>query len=1023
MAPMAERDGPTGSMTDGEGRASVTGPGVQAPTGVSPGAPPSAGFAGVVDPALLDAVLERVDDVVLVLDREDRIAYVSPGIDGLLGWRPDEVVDRPVRDFVSDEVSESTLDVVGHRGGAHDAITRVRARTADGAGRDVAVLAGGRRTVPHGGWWSLVLRAVAGPNDHLDAIRARLAFEDLQTRVASAFVDLAADEIDDGVLAALSEIGRWAVADRAWLYLVDDQRRSLELVHEWLADGVSPRPGLWRNPLQASLGGWLSMLRELEPVYLPRVGDLHPSWTGERAFLDDAGTRSMLAVPVADGGRLVGVIGFDSVSAERMWADDNVSVLESTAGILAQALARRDVERRLTTAFDRAPLGMAVLGVDGGHLEVNDAYVELFERSEEELLGRTLVELVVTDDRPEVLRRHRQLVDGHADRSDADVRVAGIGDHHVWLRLHVSAVRDAEGSVVYLLVHAEDITLRHLQELELRASEERYRTLVENSPAIVSRFDRDRRLVYMSPAFESLGSPGGAELIDRAVERLGDLGEAPEWLAAIDHVLRTGERIDREWHLDEGGERRWFQSRAVPELDDDGAVAHVLVMNTDITALKRSEAELAHQALHDPLTGLANRSMLEDALGALLRGAPPPGSLAVLFLDLDRFKVVNDSLGHGAGDQLLTEVARRLRLVLPASSTLARLGGDEFVLLLEQIDGAERALEVAADVHRVLASPVPVGGTEVTPTASIGIATLADHHDSVDSLLRDADAAMYLAKARGRHRTEVCDDALRDASGRRIEMERHLRRSLDVGRFAVHYQLEVALDPDGGERVVGVEALARWDHPERGLLEAGAFIELAEETGLILELGRWVLGEACRQAGRWQEQAPHRDLTMRVNLSPRQLAQPDLVDAVIEALTRSGLDPSSLCLEITETALMDDPEHGARVLTELHDLGVRLAVDDFGTGYSSLAQLKRFPVDVLKIDRSFVTGLGTGSEETAIVEAIVSMARALDLEVVAEGVERTGQLEELRRLGCQRAQGFLFGRPQPPEQVEDLLPM
>ena len=982
---------------------------------------PSDAFAAVVDPALLDGLLERVDDVLLVIDGEDRVAYIGEGVEDLLGWRRDQVVDRPVRDFVDEATAESTLDVIGYRGGPATASTRVRVRAADGATRDVLVLAGVLRGVGERGWWSLVLRPVAGAGAHLDALRQRLAFEDLQTRVASTFVQLAAGEIDDGVGRALAEIGRWAGADRAYVLLVDDRRRVLEAAHEWTADGVDPRPEHWRRPHQAALPGWLGALRSLEPIYLPRVADLDPEWRGERDFLTDAGTRSMLAVPMADQGRLVGCIGVDSVTQERTWADDHLSVLASAAGIIAQALARRDAEQRLTTAFDRAPLGMAVLGVDGRHLEVNDAYLELVDRPASEVLGHTLLELVARQDRAELLTRHRALVEGRVERDDAEVRVAGQGDRHAWLRLHVSAVRDDDRSVRYLLVHAEDITLRHLQELELRASEERYRTLVENSPAIVSRFDRDLRLVYLSPAFDALGHDGEAA-VGRTLELLGDPERVPQWLSTIRHVLTTGERVDSEWELDVGGDRRCFQSRAVPELDDDGRVAHVLVMNTDITALKRSEAELAHRALHDPLTGLANRSLLEDALGAVLRTGPAPGSVAVLFLDLDRFKLVNDSLGHTAGDELLGEVARRLTRVVPEQATVARLGGDEFVVLLAEVEGLAQTLDVAEAVHRVLDAPLAVAGTEVTTTTSIGIAVLADHHDAVDGLLRDADAAMYLAKARGRHRTEVCDDALRDAAGRRLEMERHLRRSLDVGRFEVHYQPEVAIGSDGRDRVVGVEALARWDHPERGLLEAGDFIELAEETGLIVELGRWVLGEACRQAGRWLDDRPGAELTVRVNLSPRQLAQPELVDGVVEALARSGLPPAALCLEITETALMDDPVHGARVLTELHDLGVRLAVDDFGTGYSSLAQLKRFPVDVLKIDRSFVVGLGVEAEETAIVEAIISMARALGLEVVAEGVERPEQLDELRRLGCHRAQGWLWARAEPPGQVVRHLP-
>jgi len=442
------------------------------------------------------------------------------------------------------------------------------------------------------------------------------------------------------------------------------------------------------------------------------------------------------------------------------------------------------------------------------------------------------------------------------------------------------------------------------------------------------------------------------------------------------------------------------------------------VMSTEITPLKRSEAELAHRAMHDPLTGVANRLLLEQVLTHhLLDEALEPGSLAVLFLDLDRFKLVNDSLGHHAGDELLAAIADRLVALVPASAMVARLGGDEFVVLLTEVASLATAAGVAERIHAEVSVPVRVASTEVTPTVSIGIAVHGPEHLDAGSLLGDADSAMYLAKARGRHRTELCDDDLRTQAGKRLDLERHLRGSVDDGGLLVWFQPEMAIAGPRAGTAVGLEALARWQHPERGLLEAGAFIELAEETGLILEVGRWVLIEACRQLGAWLEADPSLDLAVRVNLSPRQLAQADLVDVVVGALSEGGVAPHRLCLEVTETALMDDPDHGARVLADLHDLGVRLAIDDFGTGYSSLAQLKRFPVDVLKIDRSFVDGLGTDPGDTAIVEAILSMAAALDLEVVAEGVETEVQLAELLRLGCERAQGYLWARAEPADTV------
>ncbi len=580
----------------------------------------------------------------------------------------------------------------------------------------------------------------------------------------------------------------------------------------------------------------------------------------------------------------------------------------------------------------------------------------------------------------------------------------------VWLRLHISGVRARDGKLRYTVSHAEDITERHRQELELQASEQRYRTVVESSPAIIARFDRDLHLVYLSPAYEQLTGISVSEVIGHTASIFG-VADEQQWTLALERVISSGESLDTEWEFEVSGKPMWFQSRAVPEFDEEGLVEHVLVMNTDITALKRTEAELAHQALHDPLTGLANRALLIDQLTRILaRRKRIAQAVGLLFLDLDRFKVVNDSLGHTAGDHLLVAAAARLSSALRPTDTVARLGGDEFVVLIDDFSDPRDPIMLAERIHAVLKEPVVVDGTEVFTTVSIGIAVATGPDDTAGGLLRDADAAMYLAKARGRDRYEIFDENLRTQATERLQTETHLRRAVEMGEIEVYYQPELSLDSGV---MLGCEALARWHHPVGGLLEAGAFIELAEDSGLIIDLGAWVLTEACRQAGVWRRERPDFPLTMRVNLSARQIAQSDLVDQVVTALEGAGIEPSSLCLEITETALMSDPAAGLKVLQDLHELGVELAIDDFGTGYSSLSYLKRFPVDVLKIDRSFVDGLGDDPDDTAIVTAIISLGRALGLRAVAEGVETRRQLDELRRLGCDRAQGFMFARPRP----------
>ncbi|MDX6641353.1 MAG: hypothetical protein QOF12_2364 [Solirubrobacteraceae bacterium] len=435
---------------------------------------------------------------------------------------------------------------------------------------------------------------------------------------------------------------------------------------------------------------------------------------------------------------------------------------------------------------------------------------------------------------------------------------------------------------------------------------------------------------------------------------------------------------------------------------------------------KRVEVELAHQALHDALTGLPNRGLFLDRLAqALARIGRHSSALAVLFCDLDRFKVVNDSLGHGAGDMLLVDVARRLEDVLRAGDTAARFGGDEFVILCEDISGAHQAIAVADRVSEVLAAPFVVGDDEVFVRTSIGIAMAAGQQARPESLVRDADAAMYRAKERGGGVYEVFDDEMRARAVKRLEIENALYRALDRGEFLLHYQPQVSLATGA---VAGLEALVRWQHPERELVMPGEFIASAEETGLIIEIGEWVLREACEQAARWALlRGAGPPVRLSVNLSARQCAHPDLVGLVATALRESGVDPATICLEITETAVMADMEATVEVLDQLRALGVTLAIDDFGTGWSSLRALQRFPVDEVKIDKSFIDGMARDPQEAAIVAAIISLSHALGLRTVAEGIESVSQVDRLRALGCDLAQGYFFWRPASAAELSPLL--
>jgi diguanylate cyclase (GGDEF)-like protein/PAS domain S-box-containing protein len=439
----------------------------------------------------------------------------------------------------------------------------------------------------------------------------------------------------------------------------------------------------------------------------------------------------------------------------------------------------------------------------------------------------------------------------------------------------------------------------------------------------------------------------------------------------------------------------------------------------DITERIRLEQELAHQAFHDSLTGLANQALFRDRVThALTRAARLQTELAVLFLDLDDFKTVNDSLGHTAGDALLVAVAERLRDCLRGTDTAARLGGDEFAVLIE---GVGEAAEVTALAERLIAAlkePFVIAGRDIVVGTSIGIAFDETHIDT-GQLLRNADIAMYTAKRGGKGRYEIFQGDMHTAALDRLEIQADLRRALDQRELTLDYQPIIDLATG---RITGVEALVRWHHPKRGPLAPNVFIPLAEETGLISELGRQVLVEACIQGRRWQGLRPQDPpLTVSVNLSPRQVQADDLIPHIVEALTVSGLDPATLVLEITEGAMMHDTEAVIGRLDSLKALGVKLALDDFGTGYSSFSYLQRLPIDVLKIDRAFIGMIETDDTKSVLAQAIVSLAQTMDLVAVAEGVETSGQCEMLGRMGCDQAQGYYLARPMGADALEALV--
>jgi diguanylate cyclase (GGDEF)-like protein/PAS domain S-box-containing protein len=540
---------------------------------------------------------------------------------------------------------------------------------------------------------------------------------------------------------------------------------------------------------------------------------------------------------------------------------------------------------------------------------------------------------------------------------------------------------------------------------------------VTATPAALILLDRDFRTQLWNPAAERMFGWSRDEALGQVAPHVPP-EQWPHLRGLVDRFL-AGESLIESEELRSGrdGHPRQVSMVSVPVRGTGGKITGILGVITDITNRKEMETRLRYLAHNDTLTGLANRVALTARIDeALARRASVAQQVSVLLLDLDGFKAVNDSFGHGTGDELLTAVSQRLSACLRTGDVAARLGGDEFAVLLETSTRAE-AMAVSARVLRALSGPVALGRAQVVVTASIGVVH-AGKHQTTQELLRDADVAMYTAKTSGKNRLVVFKPAMQQRVAKRLHLETQLRRAVELSHFQLHYQ--PFQDLTSG-RIVGVEALVRWRHPRRGLLPPSEFISTTEETGLIVPLGRWILEAACTEAARWRSRYGAAAPSVSVNLSPRQLQDPELVTTLSRTLSEAGLDGSALHVEITENLLMSDSDLASSKLAELRALGVGVAVDDFGTGYSSLAYLRRYPVDVLKIDRSFVAPLPEGPRPAALVRSIIELARALDVGTVAEGVENADQARILRDLGCNVAQGFFLCRPQTADALDELL--
>lgn len=669
--------------------------------------------------------------------------------------------------------------------------------------------------------------------------------------------------------------------------------------------------------------------------------------------------------------------------------------------------------------------GSAIIATDvaGSILYFNRAAQQMLGYAWHEVVGRATPELFHVPE--ELAARTRQLTvgDGPAGGFAALVaRVASAGrDDGDWLfvrkdgsrlhvRLSITVLRNADNELIGYLGVANDISERLAMEQELRVA-----AIAFESQAAIMVTDRDQRILRVNPAFTKLTGYSAKEAVGRLPSMLKSGRQDRQFYQAMWHELRqTGHWQGEIWNRRKSGEvyPEWLTISAVH--DADGELSHYVSTFSDISNLKVAESEIHHLAFYDPLTDLPNRRLLLNRLDKAGQAARRSGQYgALLFIDLDQFKTLNDTLGHDAGDRLLVEVAGRLRQCIAEGDTAARQGGDEFAVMLEELGNeaavaAVQAETVAERIRNELTLPFRLAdGVEHFGSASIGISLFSGQDEGVEVLVKQADIALYRAKDAGRNRVRFFDNAMQTALNERAALEAGLRSALVRGEFVLFVQPQV--DRDG--RLGGAECLIRWLPPGREPVMPGDFVPLAEESGLIVPIGLWVLDEACATLRRWADDPATRDLYLAVNVSASQFRQPDFVAQVTAALHRHGANPARLKIELTESLLLDHVEPVVDKMQALQALGVRFSLDDFGTGYASLAYLKRFPFEQLKIDRSFIRDIASDPDDAAIVSAIVAMGNALRLNVVAEGVETAEQLAYLVEHGCTRFQGYLFGRP------------
>lgn len=856
-----------------------------------------------------------------------------------------------------------------------------------------------------------------------------LNFRDVTQRCRAEIERQVMFEISEGInstanLDSLLELTHQAVAkvlyaENFFVALYDSKEDLLSM--EFFVDKFDESP----SPFRLGKGQTAYIFRSGRPMLMNR--EMIKQLT-ERGEIELKGTppAAWLGVPLNTKSEVIGVMVVQSYEDEQAFSNSDLEFLASVGNQVAVAIERKlteealqESQKRYQHLFDSNPYPIMVYDTESLKiLAVNHEATNHYGYDREEFLRLNMGEIRPPDE----VSRFLQLVEDIAAVEDAVNHGRHLKKDGTVIEVEVASQAITFDGAPARLALITDITERKRSEAALRESEYKLRTLLESMTEGLVQVANDNTVEFVNERFCEMTGYLAEEVMGESFEQL--LLDEDNRRLVQEATQKRLKGISSQYELcvrKKTGESLWVIVGASPIINADGFVTGSMGVFTDITERKSTEERLLHDALHDGLTGLANRTLFINHLQmTITRGLRhTQNQYAVLFLDFDRFKVINDSLGHAEGDNLLKQIARRLETSLRGGDMLARLGGDEFTILLNELVESNDAIQVAERILKDLNAPFILGDQEIFMSASIGIALCSSGHQNADEMLRDADIAMYRAKAKGKAQYQVFDSAMHRYALNKLQLETEMHHALQRGEFCLNYQPIVNLETD---TLMGFEALIRWDHPERGMVSPADFIPMAEENGLVVPLGRWILFESCRQLRQWQLTNPSAtDLSVSVNLSSKQFLQSDLVEQVHASLISTQLDPRCLKLEITESHLMENSEKSVTMMNRLRALGIQICLDDFGTGYSSLSYLHRLPVNFLKIDRSFVYRMVESKENGEIVHTIVKLAQNLKMKVIAEGIETIEQVAKLRLIGCEYGQGYFISQPLKAEAVAEFI--